>query len=112
MRHMDAIMDLLTLYHLRDHLADEKFRLELATMMEDDPAHQHQLEQWLHRIDMLLADVRGEVVAREVPGARSTVTAQAFEMHVHGVLKAYAALDAIHTGEIRQTACTNGAASK
>lgn len=104
MRHMDAIMDLLTLYHLRDHLADEKFRLELAAVMEDDPAHQRQLEQWLRRIDMLLADVRGEVVVREAPGARSTVTVHAFEAHVHGVLKAYAALDAIHTREVRRTA--------
>lgn len=104
MRHMDAIMDLLTLYHLRDHLADEKFRLELATMMEDDPAHQHELDQWMHRIDVLLAEVRCEVVAREVPGARSTVTTQAFEMHVDGVLKAYAALDALHAGEVRRGA--------
>jgi len=91
------IMDLLTLYHLRDHLADEKFRLELSALTEDDPAHQHRLEQWMHRIDILLADVRGEVVAQELPGARSTVTAQEFETRVHGVLKAYAALDAIHT---------------
>jgi hypothetical protein len=53
---------------------------------------------------MLLADVRGEVVVREAPGARSTVTTQAFEMHVDGVLKAYAALDALHAGEVRRGA--------
>ena len=98
------IMDLLTLYHLRDHLADEKFRLELSALTEDDPAHQHRLDQWMHRIDILLADVRGEVVAQELPGARSTVTAQEFEAHVHGVLKAYAALDALHAGEVRRGA--------
>jgi len=98
------IMDLLTLYHLRDHLADEKFRLELSALTEDEPAHQHRLDQWMHRIDILLADVRGEVVAQELPGARSTVTTQEFEAHVHGVLKAYAALDAMHAGEVRGTA--------
>lgn len=103
-RDMDPIMDLLTLYHLRDHLAEEKFRLELSALMENDPAHKCRLEQWTHRINVLLAEVRGEVAAREVPGTRSSVTAQEFETHVHDVLKAYDALDAIHAGEVRRIA--------
>ena len=104
LRNTDPIMDLLTLYHLRDHLAEEKFRLELSTLMENDPAHQHQLEQWTHRINVLLAEVRGEVAAREVPGARSSVTTQEFETYVHDVLKACNALDVIHAAEAQRTA--------
>lgn len=103
-RDMDPIMDLLTLYHLRDHLAEEKFRLELSTLMENDPAHQRRLEQWTHRINVLLAEVRGEVAAREVPGARSSVTTQEFETYVHDVLKACNALDVIHAAEAQRTA--------
>jgi hypothetical protein len=104
LRNTDPIMDLLTLYHLRDHLAEEKFRLELSTLMENDPAHQRRLEQWTHRINVLLAEVRGEVAAGEVPGARSSVTTQEFETYVHDVLKAYNALDVIHAAEAQRTA--------
>lgn len=88
-RDTENIMDLLILYRLLNELTDEKRDLEASLLVTDDPARQDDLAQRLHQIIPILAEVRGEVVAREMPGARSTCTAQEFETHLHRVLKLY-----------------------
>jgi len=70
----------------------------------DDPALQDDLKHRVRHLVPLLAEIRGEVLARELPGGRSTVTAQDFETHVHRVLKAYGSIEPMHREEIRLTA--------
>lgn len=88
-------MDLPSLYHLRDRLADEKYYLELSSLMADDPARQQELDQWSGRIGTLLAEVRGEVMSREAPGARPTGTNDKFDTYLRSTLDMYATLDAL-----------------
>jgi hypothetical protein len=97
-------MDLLTLYHLLNDLTDEKCHLEATVLLTEDPARQSDLEQRVRHLSPLLAEIRGEILARELPGARSTVTAQEFETHVHRVLKAYASMKPMHREATRLTA--------
>lgn len=97
-------MDLLILYHLLDDLTDEKCCLEASMLVTDDPALQDDLKHRVRHLVALLAEIRGEVLARELPGARSTVTAQEFETHVHRVLKAYASMKPMHREATRLTA--------
>jgi hypothetical protein len=96
-------MDLLTLYHLLNDLTDEKCHLE-ATVLTEDPARQSDLEQRVRHLGPLLAEIRGEILARELPGARSSVTAQEFETHVHRVLKAYGSMQSMHGEGLRRSA--------
>lgn len=97
-------MDLLILYRLLNELTDEKRDLEASMLVTDDPARQDDLKQRVHQIIPLLAEIRGEVMARELPGARSTVTAQEFETHLHRVLKLYGSLQRARSRNMRQTA--------
>ena len=97
-------MDLRILYHLLSDLTDEKCCLEAAMLGTDDPSLQDDLAQRMRRLVPLLAEVRGEMLARELPGARSTVTAQEFETHVHRVLKAYGYMEPARREAMRRTA--------
>lgn len=99
-------MNLLILYDLLHGLTEEKEYLE-ATMLEtDDLAQQDDLEQRLLQIAPLLAEICGEILARELRGARLTGTAPGFEAHLHRVLKAYSCMGLVRgkEAEIRRTA--------
>lgn len=97
-------MDLLILYHLLNDLTDEKCCLEASMLVTDDPALQDDLKQRVRQLVPLLAEIRGEVLVRELPGARSTVTAQEFEIHLHRALKAYGSTEPTHREAMRRTA--------
>lgn len=97
-------MDLLILYHLLNDLTDEKCCLEASMLVTDDPALQDDLKHRVRHLVPLLAEIRGEVLAREVPGARSTVTAQEFEIHLHRALKLYGSMEPMHREAMRRTA--------
>lgn len=97
-------MNLLTLYHLLNDLIDEKCHLEDTALLTDDLARQSDLEQRARQIAPLLAEIRGEILTREQPGARSSVTAQEFETHVHRVLKAYGSMQSMLGEGMRRSA--------
>lgn len=90
-------MNLLILYHLLHDLADEKCRLEASMRLTDDAAGQENLQQQMRHVAPLLVDIRGEILARELPATRPTGAAHDFETHLYTVLKAYGALESRHS---------------
>lgn len=82
-------MNLATLCNLLDSFTEEQRHLETTARLTDDPARQAAIEQRVQMVAAIVSDVRGEVLEREQPGARSNGTAQEFEAHLHRVLKAY-----------------------
>lgn len=83
-------MDLASLYNLLSNFTDEKHRLDTTVQSTDNRSQRVALERQAQAVAVIVADIRGELLARELPGARSTGTAQEFETHLHRVLKAYA----------------------
>lgn len=83
-------MDLAALYNLLDSLTGEQHHLETTALLADDPSRQAEFERRARAVSTIVSDIRGEVLSREVPGARSTCTAEEFETHVYRMLKAYA----------------------
>lgn len=71
-------MDLLTLYRSLNDLTNEKRDLEATVLLTDDPARQGDLERRARQLAPLIAEIRGEILARELPGATSIVVAQKF----------------------------------
>jgi hypothetical protein len=102
-RDTDNIMNLATLYHLLNSFTDEKRYLETTTLLTDDPSRQAEIEQRAKTIATIVTDIRGEVLAREIPGERSPSTAQEFETHLYRILKAYDSLDPVHGENMRQS---------
>jgi hypothetical protein len=80
-------MNLLTLYRLLNDLTDEKRDLEATALLPHDPARLGELEQGARQLAPLIDEIRGEILARELPGARSNVTAQEFEIHLYGAFQ-------------------------
>ena len=97
-------MNLLILYHLLNDLSDEKCCLEASMLTTDDPALLDDLKHRVRQLIPLLAEIPSEILARELPCGRSTVTAQAFETHVHRVLSVYGSMEPVHREEIQPTA--------
>lgn len=97
-------MDLATLYRLLSTLADEKHLLETAVLLVANPQQQTELEQRAHKIAVIVTDIRGEVVAREVPGASSATTTQEFEAHLRRVLSAHGLMESLRGKDVRKTA--------
>lgn len=85
-------MDLAALCNLWDSLTGEQRHLETTALLTDDPSRQAEFERRARTVSAIVSDIRGEVLSRELPGARSTGTAQEFETHLHRVLEANACM--------------------
>lgn len=83
-------MDLAALCNLLDSLTGEQRHLETTALLTDNPSRQAEFERRARTVSTIVSDIRGEVLSRELPGARSTGTAQEFETYLHRVLEAYA----------------------
>jgi hypothetical protein len=83
-------MDLASLYNLLNSFTDEQRHLERTAMLTDDPSKQAEIEKQVRAIAAIVTDIRGEVLARDLPGTRSIETAQEFEAHLRRILKAHA----------------------
>ncbi len=88
----EKTMDLAALCNLLDSLTDEQRHLETTALLTDDPSRQAEFERRGRTVSTIVSDIRGEVLSRELPGARSTGTAQEFETHLHRILEAYACM--------------------
>ncbi|TAN07720.1 MAG: hypothetical protein EPN38_05890 [Rhodanobacteraceae bacterium] len=97
-------MDLASLYNLLSSLTDEKSHLETTALLTDDPSRQLELERQALAVAGIVADIRGEVLARDLPATRTTVSAPEFEAHLHRVLKAYDSVQSGHGEETRRIA--------
>jgi hypothetical protein len=91
-------MDLAALCNLLDSLTGEQRHLETTALMTADPTRQAAFERRSRMVSTIVSDIRGEMLSRELPGARSTGTAQEFEAYLHRVLEAYARM-AVACGE-------------
>lgn len=85
-------MDLAALCNLLDSLTDEQRHLATTALLTDEPSRQAAFERRGRMVSTIVSDIRGEVLSRELPGARSSGTAQEFEAHLHRVLEAYACM--------------------
>lgn len=97
-------MDLLTLYRLLSDLTDEKHDLEATILLTDDPARQGSFEQRGRQLAALIAEIRGEILARELPGAKSNMTAQEFEIHIYHALQSRGSAGPLRTEAMRRSA--------
>jgi len=86
----EKAMDLAALFNLLDSLTGEQRHLETTALLTDDPSRQAAFERRVRTVSTIASDIRGEMLSRELPGARSTGTAQEFETYLHRVLEAYA----------------------
>ena len=83
-------MDLAALCNLLDSLIGEQSHLQTTALLTEDPSRQAEFERQARTVSTIISDIRGEVLSRELPGARSIGAAQEFETHLHRVLEAYA----------------------
>jgi len=91
-------MDLAALCNLLDSLTGEQRHLEITALWTADPSRQAAFERRARTVSTIISDIRGEMLSRELPGARSSGTAQEFEAYLHRVLEAYART-AVECGE-------------
>jgi hypothetical protein len=91
-------MDLAALCTLLDSLTGEQRHLETTALWTDDPSGRAAFERRARTVSAIVSDIRGEMLSRELPGARSSGTAQEFETHLHRALDAYARM-AVECGE-------------
>lgn len=97
-------MDLPNLYSLLTRFSETKQRLEAAALSTPDPAAQAEFEQQVKKTAIVMADLRGEILARELPGQRTSITAEDFEAHLDRILHAYAWAAHAQDQVIRQSA--------
>jgi len=95
---MEKAMDLAALCNLLDSLTGEQRHLEITALWTADPSRQAAFERRARTVSTIVSDIRGEMLSRELPGARSSGTAQEFETYLHRVLEAYARM-AVECGE-------------
>ncbi|GEM_PF-2822803 len=96
------IMNLVALHNLLNRFAEEKRHLEATALLTDDPGQQAGLELRTRKLTSIVAEIRGELLAREMCIERAPGTAQWFEARLRHILKTDVAPEAGRDADLRQ----------